>query len=32
MGRVHAIQTERQKQAKTNKDVNYEKPPAMHSF
>jgi len=31
MSRVEAIQTERERQAKTN-NVGYEKPPAMHTL
>lgn len=32
MGRVSAMMMERDRQAKTNKDITYEKPPAMHSL
>lgn len=30
--RVIAMQTERERQAKTNEKAEYEKPPAMHAF
>jgi len=32
MSRVYAIQRERARQAKQKKDIEYEKPPAMHAF
>lgn len=32
MSRVYAIHKERQRQAKIKKDVEYEKPPTMHTL
>lgn len=32
MSRVQAIHKERERQAKTKKDAEFEKPPAMHAF